>query len=1224
MSFSRRALAAASIICASWTTASAQEVGPFRRGDVNADGAVDLPDAIFTLVYLFQGGPAPTCLAAADTNRTGGVDIADAVLLLEFLFVGGTPPEGVFACGTSDESTDVDVGCATPFGADLCDDLFVPQAGDGRVRLSFIAPAVVTGAPGGAASADVRVSLDSDVGGAEEDAVDGWSLSILARGACRIESATIVDTAGEPALAGGFHKTELVGDAPHDGAVSTVILSFTAPTVLPRGRSDLLALAVRAPVDDGCANGRLEFHDGLQASGQPIVNRISAGGRRLRPLSTPIDMSFCPTVDELVPDAPISVELTAASPRRFFYVAPGAGRRLLELTTGAGDAALFVRRERLPTPTDFDFASGGADPRTRLAFDAVGDPGDIDARWYVLVSRRRFDGQSVDATIEALTGDLVLERVSGCGDGCSGVVHLSVRGAGFDASTVFGLASGSRIRVSDDSPRIVDSRRAEIVFDLGSLAPGRYSVVALESGDNAPPGPAAVLSRAVRVLRPEEPAPDLRAVLAAPPGFRRGQIGRLVLEYENAGDEEIAAPIFEVRGPDGVDIGLDPIAGLSDEPVQILALPAGGVPGWLPPGATGRVPVYFRAPLFDGAGEDPGEDLVFELHRFVPDDAPPLDWTDVAPVGGVSTEAWLAARAGLERELGDDWTRYVEGLGSVQRTMLHRGRRIVSAGALFAEAFRRASGAASAFARGRAIDDDGVPHASIRVTAWSAMTGTTGTTRTAPDGSFAVGPLPAGVYSLHAEGLTRAVEGVIVDLDDVEGIELRGERGDDRFDFASISGRVLGRLGIPIVDVRVAAIDADERVVACSRTDRLGASFRIGPLPNGEYRIAVEGHDVRDDIDGNGVALLHDGRDAARLIVRVEDAPAATIECPTTEPQEVPAAPLPLPITRRIADVAVRVAEAVDPNEKVGPQNGRLTGAGPLRLRYAIHFENDEEAEAAALEVVIDDELDPHLDPRTLRFEAAWIDGAAPIEFSPVGGTPSSNGLTWSRGTELYRVEGSTESVVRFPEEMGPLVLTTFVEGRVDVDGDGRATAAVTFRGEDPVTKTLLQLRPDDLGDEDIEATYGYLSNAGMLAPGASGWVAFSVEVRSDTPHGIIIPNKGRVWFDDVPCPVQGNPCPDGDGTVPCCTNTVETEILTDLLAVRGDANDDGRRDVSDARFLLDYLFLGGRSPSCLAAGDTNGDEELDIGDAIYHLNWLFLGGREPFPVGVFACDVAD
>jgi hypothetical protein len=63
---------------------------------------------------------------------------------------------------------------------------------------------------------------------------------------------------------------------------------------------------------------------------------------------------------------------------------------------------------------------------------------------------------------------------------------------------------------------------------------------------------------------------------------------------------------------------------------------------------------------------------------------------------------------------------------------------------------------------------------------------------------------------------------------------------------------------------------------------------------------------------------------------------------------------------------------------------------------------------------------------------------------------------------------------------------------------------------------------------------------------------------------------------------------------------------------LRGDANGDGQINLSDAIYLLNYLFRGGPAPDPMAAGDANCDESVIIGDAIYLLNYLFKAGPEP------------
>ncbi len=68
---------------------------------------------------------------------------------------------------------------------------------------------------------------------------------------------------------------------------------------------------------------------------------------------------------------------------------------------------------------------------------------------------------------------------------------------------------------------------------------------------------------------------------------------------------------------------------------------------------------------------------------------------------------------------------------------------------------------------------------------------------------------------------------------------------------------------------------------------------------------------------------------------------------------------------------------------------------------------------------------------------------------------------------------------------------------------------------------------------------------------------------------------------------------------------------------LRGDSNDDGSVDVSDAVAVLGYLFQGGTAPYCADAADANDDGSVDIGDSIVILRSLFQGSariRPPYP----------
>jgi hypothetical protein len=75
--------------------------------------------------------------------------------------------------------------------------------------------------------------------------------------------------------------------------------------------------------------------------------------------------------------------------------------------------------------------------------------------------------------------------------------------------------------------------------------------------------------------------------------------------------------------------------------------------------------------------------------------------------------------------------------------------------------------------------------------------------------------------------------------------------------------------------------------------------------------------------------------------------------------------------------------------------------------------------------------------------------------------------------------------------------------------------------------------------------------------------------------------------------------------------------IQEELSFLRGDANVDGRFDISDPVLILGCLFLGDACSPCPDATDVNDDGREDITDALHLLSWRFLdvpAPSNPFP----------
>jgi outer membrane protein assembly factor BamB len=73
-----------------------------------------------------------------------------------------------------------------------------------------------------------------------------------------------------------------------------------------------------------------------------------------------------------------------------------------------------------------------------------------------------------------------------------------------------------------------------------------------------------------------------------------------------------------------------------------------------------------------------------------------------------------------------------------------------------------------------------------------------------------------------------------------------------------------------------------------------------------------------------------------------------------------------------------------------------------------------------------------------------------------------------------------------------------------------------------------------------------------------------------------------------------------------------EWSFTTEFDVICGDCNDDLTVNVSDAVWIINYVFVGGNAPDPLCEGDVNKEDAVNVSDAVYIINYVFVAGDPP------------
>ncbi len=185
--------------------------------------------------------------------------------------------------------------------------------------------------------------------------------------------------------------------------------------------------------------------------------------------------------------------------------------------------------------------------------------------------------------------------------------------------------------------------------------------------------------------------------------------------------------------------------------------------------------------------------------------------------------------------------------------------------------------------------------------------------------------------------------------------------------------------------------------------------------------------------------------------------------------------------------------------------------------------------------------------------------------------TPGTRTFQWKYVKDGSQIAGSDKAwidLVIFPPQSNPLVITTtsLPNGQVGVP---YSQQLVSEGGNG--TKTWI-----DLGDN-LSGTGLSLSTSGLVSgsPLAAGTLGFTARVQDQSL-------------------------------------SVNDKVFSIRVIQCGDADGSNALNISDAVYLISYIFSGGPAPETTTHGDADCSGNITISDAVYMIAYIFSGGPAP------------
>jgi hypothetical protein len=411
----------------------------------------------------------------------------------------------------------------------------------------------------------------------------------------------------------------------------------------------------------------------------------------------------------------------------------------------------------------------------------------------------------------------------------AGRVTLELSGGHLAPDMTYRLVSPDGVTCTASEVFWTSTAKVYPTFDLSGFAEGSYDVEVVASGAVR----TLVDSVTVVALR----SPVCSAKILAPTDVRLAREFAISVEYANAGNVDLEAPLFRISATDNVQFRLAPPDPFKRE-ISFLAMAQEGPAGILRPGA------HYAQSAW-ALGPEDGEQWL-SLSVIDASTATPIDWVQVEqdvkdPLA--DPEKWQNTWARFVADVGSTWGDYAVAMAEYATLASARGQRLNRSDDLLSfgivETYRHVycnvSGKLYLGDRTHPLADvamqaydaaqDPLTEPSLRVSGG----------RTLADGSFWIFQLQPGVYTFAVDGyLEQEPFQLVVGNDPLRNLEMFVAPG------GSLTGMVrASTTGLPMAGVILSLLDPQGG--AFHTTSEADGSYRFAGLPGETFTLRAGG-----------------------------------------------------------------------------------------------------------------------------------------------------------------------------------------------------------------------------------------------------------------------------------------------------------------------------------------------------------------------------------------------